>query len=375
MANENHRYGKQDLADHPVYPAIARALLFNLHENELELLEESMSTLQSPKTLVVVGPGTEVLPFSENIEIASRMIDGGNIVLMDYSEKICKKIPEHLKKMGIDKRFTIRGVKGEYDPRESSNTIFIEQRNIVDGYSFPDSSVSAIDMTVAVHHATQYESDITDFCREAYRVLVPEGILHIGEGRVDMKHNERKLKRVAKDLLESGEAGVKVIDARYRDRPPRQSYFGVHADNHAVVFINETGMMSITSQDLCRARKHLEENGYKQVFQDEEKLVMPYIDHGMEEDFQGLIMPVRDYYDAIRKTTLKSIPDMHRQNFLDAIGKEQSDAERGIVEFYSHPDMVKDCIRKAGFSIEKTRYTANGPFWNVVARKPRGDTE
>ena len=107
------------------------------------------------------------------------------------------------------------------------------------------------------------------------------------------------------------------------------------------------------------------------MLQDQDKVVMPLIDASIEDDFQGMIVPVRDYYRKIRETTLKGIDPDKKDAFLQAIGKEQSDAERGLVEFYSPPAMIMDCMDKAGFIVDAPVYTKHGPFANLIARKPK----
>lgn len=360
----------KDIAEEGVYPALARALMPEMHSNALELLGEGLAKFEGPRTLVVVGPGREVLPYSGRRKELEGLLNGGNVVLMDYNESICNDIPAYLALRGFGEGFSIKKANGEFNPSEGNNTIFVQARNIMGGYSFPDESVSAIDMTVAVHHATQYESDILDFWKEAYRVLVPGGVLQIGEGNVDMKRNERKLKKIAQDLIDSGKEGVIVVDARYDHNGTRQHYFG-NGTAPAVVYIGNEGMVRVTNVDADKTAEHLAKAGYKQMLNVDGSLVMPYIDHAMEEDFQGLIVPVRNYYSAIIKDTLGGgLPESKHDKFMEAITKEQSDAERGLVEFYSLPDMLIDNMKKAGFNLRDARYTSHGPFANILAEKP-----
>jgi SAM-dependent methyltransferase len=289
---------------------------------------------------------------------------------MDYNKAICDKIEAYLTEKGFNQRFAIKQIEGTYDPSKSTGTAFIQVRNILDGYSFPDNSVSAIDMTVAVHHATQYESDILDIFKEAYRVLTPGGLLHVGEGNVDMKHSERKLKKLGNDLLASGEEGVCVIDTRYQDLPARETCFGAENHKNATVIITDKGMVKISNtKDSSKALNHLQSAGYKQLYQNNGDIILPFIDHAMEEDFHGMIIPVRNYYSAVKQTCLEKLAKDKHEAFLKAITKEQNDAERGLVEFYSHPAMVLDNLQKAGFGIVEKRYTEHGPFINILAKK------
>jgi hypothetical protein len=368
---------KPDIAAQSIYPALARASLFDLHENELELLDKGLSKIKGPRNVVIVGPGSEVVPFSENLETVINMLNGGNLILMDYNGDICNKIPAYLTEKGFNEKFDIKKIKGEFDPRKSSNTIFIQDRNILDGYSVPDNSISAIDMTVSVHHATQYEEDIATICNEAKRALQPGGILHIGEGDVDMKYSERKINKIVQDIFDSGTKTVKTSDKRYQDLEPRFNMFcrTRHPGKYdrADVFISRRGAVEIIATNPSKLYRHLEETGYKQihktVHKTEKNIILPLIDHAIEEDFQGMIVPVRAYYQAIKDTCLPRLDKKHHDAFAKALSKEQSDAERGLVEFYSPPSMICNNMRKTGLSIDERRYTKHGPFVNISAIK------
>ncbi|MCI0668608.1 MAG: hypothetical protein L0Y43_11210 [Methylococcaceae bacterium] len=76
---------KPDIAANPIYPVAARAALFDLHANLLDLLERGLAPRESPRNIVVVGPGSEALPFSEHLETVSALLNGGNLILLDYS--------------------------------------------------------------------------------------------------------------------------------------------------------------------------------------------------------------------------------------------------------------------------------------------------
>jgi hypothetical protein len=82
---------KPDIAANTIYPALARVTLFELHANLLELLRIWLSLREAPKNLVVVGPGSEVLPYSEHLELLVSLLDGGNLILLEYNKEICDK--------------------------------------------------------------------------------------------------------------------------------------------------------------------------------------------------------------------------------------------------------------------------------------------
>ncbi|MBD3259983.1 methyltransferase domain-containing protein [Candidatus Woesearchaeota archaeon] len=399
---------RPDLAPKGIYYKIAMALLPNLHNRLMEMMDRSVQKIEDQKTLVVVGPGKDVLPYSERLETVRAILGDANIVLMDYNDKICREIPKKLEEKGFTNYYSLENVVGEFDPREKKNTVFIQAQNIMDGYTMPDDSVSFIDMTVAVHHATQYEEDIYKFAKEALRVLQPGGYLHIGEGNADMKYSETKLKKIAEDVIKSGEEKVTVTDARYPFAKAREWYFerkvetgedgeeGVSAvrtdaDEYfdsTYVTITDTGMVEIRAKDPERLYSYFaDENkgGYKQIskisksnlplsLERDTTVVLPFIDASIEADYQGMIVPVRQYYSGkggIIETTLERMKDPEdREKFMKAILKEQSDAERGLVEFYSTTYMVRDNLEKAGFIVEDSPFTTDGPFANILARKP-----
>jgi hypothetical protein len=359
---------KPDIAANTIYPALARATLFELHTNLLDLLGKGLSSRKAPKSLVVVGPGSETLPYSDHMESLSSFLDGGNLILLDYNKEICDKIPAYLESKGFASRFRIERAKDEgiIDPENFHNSILVRQWNIRDGYPFPVASVDAIDMTVSMHHVTQYASDISGLFMHARNTLKTGGVLHLGEGDVDMKYSERKIKRFAQDVLASGVRGVMVSDSRYGDFSPRQWQVG-EADAEALINVTSNGMVSINHADVETVSSHLAKSGYKQMHVTDNAVVLPLIDHAMEEDFQDMIAPVRAYYDAITELCLQRLDPAHHEEFVEALSKERSDAERGIVEYYSLPSTLCDALINTGFIIDEKRHTANGPFVNILA--------
>ena len=77
---------KPDIAANTIYPTLARATLFELHANLLDLLRKGLLSREAPKNLVVVGPGSEALPYSEHLESLASLLEGGNLILLDYNK-------------------------------------------------------------------------------------------------------------------------------------------------------------------------------------------------------------------------------------------------------------------------------------------------
>lgn len=359
---------KPDIAANALYPVLARATLAELHANLLDLLGQGLSSRKGPKTLVVVGPGSEVLPFSENLEALASLLDGGNLVLLDYNREICDGIAAYLEGKGFARRFSIERSTGEdiIEPGNLRDTIIVRQWNIRNGFPLPVSSADAIDMTVSMHHVTQYETDIADLFKHVRNTLRTGGVLHLGEGDVDMKYSERKLKRLAHDVLAAGARGVRVSDSRYMDAAPRQWQVG-EEDADASIHVSSNGMLSIGHAEVAKVSTHLGKSGYKQMYLTDQAIVLPLIDHAMEEDFQEMVVPIRAFYDAITGLGLRRLDPAYREAFVTALSKERSDALRGIVEYYSLCSTVCDALGKTGFRVDEVRHTPNSPFVNILA--------
>jgi hypothetical protein len=359
---------KPDIAANNIYPVLARATLFELHANLLDLLRRGLSSRKAPKNLVVVGLGSEALPYSEHLEALASLLEGGNLILLDYNKEICDKIPAYLESKDFSSLFRIERSKDEgiIDPGNFHNTILVKQWNIRNGYPLPAASIDAIDMTLSMHHVTQYKSDIYDLFMHARNTLKTDAILHLGEGDVDMKYSELKIERFAHDVIASGVQGVMINDSRYEDFSPRHWHIGDEG-TEALIHVTSNGMISIQHADVEKVSSHLAKSGYKQMHIIDNTVVLPLIDHSIEEDFQDMIAPVRAYYDAITELCLRRLNPVHHEEFVKALSKERSDAERGIVEYYSLPSTLCDALIDTGFIIDEKRHTANGPFVNILA--------
>ena len=363
----------EDLAPKKIYPAIARAMMGELHANLLEVVSYHLRG-GSGKNLLVLGPGSEVLPFSEHLDDVGDMINGGDLILQDYNETICRKMKEYLEGKKSD-RLTF----GDAGPGQAR--VIIRHQDVRAGLAAQPDSLDAIDMTVSVHHATQYENDLIRILADARRVLKKNGLLHIGEGNVDMKYSERKLERLVKDVSEITGTNIELFDRRNGIENRRQLLLGyLDLGERTTILVNEQGMVELLgvglscSSDRSKPNEYevaeaLAQRGYKQMIESDHSIFLPLIDHAIEDDFQGLIVPVRKYYAEVSAACLKNLAPEDHEAFRKAISKEQSDAERGLVEYYSPPSMVEKNLQLAGFRLLDVRYTEQGPFVNYVAVK------
>jgi len=64
---------------------------------------------------------------------------------------------------------------------------------------------------------------------------------------------------------------------------------------------------------------------------------------------------------------LPRLDPAYHEEFVKALFKERSDAERSIVEYYSPPSTLCDTLINNGFIIDEKRYAVNGPFVNILA--------
>jgi len=361
---------KPDIAANAFYPILARASLFEVYANLLDLLWTRIAASGGPRNIVVVGPGAEALPFSEHREAVTTLVNGGNLILLDYNRDICDALPGFLERTGFGRPFRIERCRADtmIDVTRLHNTILIMEWNIRHGFPLPEASVDVMDMTVALHHVTQYVADVDTLFGHARRVLKDGGILHIGEGNVDMKYSERKLRRLAQDVYACGVRGVVVSDERCADVAPRQWHVG-ESVGEATIRIAPSGMLGIHHPDGARLATCLRNAGYKQMYVTNTLVVLPLIDHAMEEDFQGMIAPVRAFYRVLFELTLRRLDPAHHDEFFTVAHKEQSDAERGIVEYYSLPSVLCDALVTNGFTLDEMRFTKQSPFVNILAIK------
>jgi SAM-dependent methyltransferase len=365
--------GKPDIAATSLYPALARVTLFELHANLLHLMGKGLARVAGPRNIVIVGPGSEALPFSEHREEVTRLARGGNLILLDYNRQICDRLPSYLESRGFANGFRIvRCGEGETpDVANSRNTIFIMEWDLKNGFPLPNSTAHAVDMTLALHHITQYASDLEHLFRQVGEVLAPGGIVHVGEGNVDMKYSERKIRRLVDDLCSFGTGRVEVWDGRYGDDAPRNWRTG-EGGGAMTVRITPRGMVTVEHGDGEVLAEFLAGRGYKQLHASGRMVVLPLIDHAMEEDFQGMIVPVRAFYATLTELCLKGIDAGLHGEVLRVVHKEQSDAQRGIVEYYSLPSVLCNALVEAGLSLDEFISTDIGPWVNILASR-RGE--
>ena len=66
---------------------------------------------------------------------------------------------------------------------------------------------------------------------------------------------------------------------------------------------------------------------------------------------------------------LPRLDPVYHEAVVQALGKERSEALRGLVEYYSSPSTLCEALLNLGFKIDEMRYTPNSLFVNILAIK------
>ncbi len=421
MKNNNNAK-KEDIAGQPIYRQIARHMFASLHNNLMERLYRYFLN-RSPEqknTLLVIGQGPEVEPFSRNLDIVEDMIGNGNIAMVDYNPDIIASsidalvnprfdedeiVPEQ-KTIGVEERgyeFVDILPNKKIDLKKLGNKkISIRQGDILDSLEFEDSCVSAIDATLVIHHATAYKQNLVRICSEMYRILEHGGLLHYGTGNVNMRHQEEKIHRIASQAQKFYDSFVALEDNRcfdtdseitvdtaiyekgkdYKEVPlcdvmtHAAKLWGKDRSEDIVrIKITKEGIVEVDSGEKKKAyqfQRYLASKGFKQVHAvDESKTVLPLIDPGMEEDRNLYLESVDNYYKQINKLVSKEFsakPDTEAKIF-EAVSKEYGDAARGLFEYYTEPKMVMDILQDTGFRNVAYKKDNTGIWCSITAVK------
>ena len=107
-------------------------------------------------------------------------------------------------------------------------------------------------MIVPMHHITRYESDIDTLFTQARDIIKIGGVLHIGEGNVDITANEKSGGWPVSSAHLVSRAFWFLAD--YSGFPPRQWHFG-EKDKKTTMHTPEGGMVGIehVSRDMIFA--------------------------------------------------------------------------------------------------------------------------
>jgi|GEM_PF-2369657 len=377
---------KRDIANDPMYAITTRIILKDQHAYLLSAVTDFLKQRESPKSLLVLGPGSEVLPFSDHLDGLVAALGNGNMALVDYNPKIRKDVKAYLTKRGFfDKgKFTLEDVadSDELDLRTiGEKKLVIRQGDVGNRLQFADNSVSIIDANLCIHHATPREYDLEKVLSEIYRVLEHGGLFHYGTGNVDMKYSEKKIDKILKDAREFFGYGVEFHDRRDEANASQSQ---VYSDVNAIDAESETKqytLVDINNQGTVRIRiehnkaeeflEFLNKQGYKQVTYLNGNVFLPLIDPEIQEDRMSHIGSVNKFYDAIALRALFGFSDRPGivNGILSASGAERNNALRGVVEYYTGRDTVLKILDKVGFKQIQVKIHPTEPFYNITAYK------
>lgn len=310
------------------YSKGAPKLFGNMHRFLLDTLESHFQ--RSPDgNLLVLGPGRTVLPYScqytpdgklgeSNKQRIKSIIGDGRIVLLDYVSDGLEEALQTLETTGFfDENYFKAGLTSnenfDVEQGEKGSISFLVN-NLRDDLKIGDCSIDAADGTLSIHHASVTRQELNGVYEEIFRILKPGGLLHLGEGQVDMNYSEDKLIRIGQDLSSLLASLVRIVDEREKDNgyvvnsvfEPGKSYSGLPVINdingsYTPIRITGEGMVVIkaTAPDQVALvdgkseviAQQLNEKGYKQMFVFSDSIVIPLIDPEMPEDVVGQMVP------------------------------------------------------------------------------------
>lgn len=374
-----------------VYSKSCPKILGEQHKFLLESLKKHLKNKNS--TLAIFGPGGQVLPYSckynkdgslgeTNREYIKEIIGNGNIILIDYLTEFNKggleKGKYTLKKMGFfDKDY--------FKPSESEDleerTIKFLKNNLRSPIKLDDNSIDAIDANLSIHHASVTRNELNRIYQEMYRILKPNGMLHLGEGNVNMNYSEDKLIKVGQDISKILNQPVLMSDERDKNNNfVTLAYFEkntkynelpvIEKGNNPQIVVDEDGLIKLKTKENITDK--LKEMNYKQILSFSNEIIVPLIDPEIEEDYIGLIKPVNNFYNTIAKRVTEEYFENNPKlvkSLLKGSNIEREYAKRGIVEYYMSENIILKTLKKVGFKDIFVKYHKKKPFYNITAKK------
>ncbi|MEK6937393.1 MAG: class I SAM-dependent methyltransferase [Nanoarchaeota archaeon] len=391
------------------YLETSQVVLGCLHDYLFKRISAFLSSLKEDKNLLVIGHGRYALPFSKHPEEVSKFLkEKGKLVFTDYKEQEIILAIEYLDRSGFFKRSglknnSFRAVKSPNDLE--ARTATFTRGDLREPLPFADNSFHCIDMTLAAHHVTKTLDDLDRVTSEVYRLMKPGGMLHYGEGFINID-TETKIIDLAvtiRDFLGSSilfrddrdpenprlypfEFGDPKPYSRLEKRPASKTLFGPSLDD--LVLDNEGQLTLIThfpngadgrpDEDAAnlraeKLRKLLKGNNHNaQIYRDGNKLLMPLVDETSEKDIAKILTPINSLYGAIENKVRKNYKKDSRvlKNMEMVIKHEKEQARKGVDEFFKSYDPIKASLKRAGFKkVEEFKRHEKSPFISVIAFK------
>ena len=391
------------------YAQAAPVLLGDPHAALLEILESFLGPRESP-VLLVLGSGAEVLPYAceyvdgrlegSGRDRVKRMLGGGRMILVDVRDDEVSglaKGAQTLERCGFFEPGYFRKVlPGDADVPFAADmpvnpadyppgSIVFLQQNFRDPLWVVPGSVDAVDATLCLHHITQTRAHLAAACASVFQALAPGGLLHMGEGSVDMGTTEDKMLRLGRDLSDICGSVVQILDQRDPSRwnqlpigmgesPDLGYLLRISPEGLALVEAGRSGC-PIADGEMPRAiGEGLKARGYVQMLILSDSLVLPLVDSSMPGD-QHHLREVNRFYDA----AIARIVDGYRgknddlvRTMTGALSQERGNALRGVVEYYQSERTCRDALLSAGFRDISVVHHDSVPVYNLTARKPGG---
>ncbi len=368
----------QQYAD--LYLRTAPAVLGEQHKFLFKSIEKHLKSLKKEdKSLLVIGCSEWVLPFSYYPERVSSMMGKGKICLMDYTDERVYGAIDVLNEINYpaESGFRLNKIPViEADPViTDARTILAVKGNVRDKLPFPNNSFDCIDANLVIHHATPYLHCLDSIASELFRVLSPGGMLHYGDGDVDMD-SESKLIRIMLDLsIYFGKSPI-LVDVRDQEngyvtnwhfKDGKREFVHMTCGNGHLVTLSKEGIITVPTEKADALTEFLSKRGYSEVRVSGGNVLFPLIDPVMDK---GFVEQVKEYYSGIWYLALANgCDDKLLKEFRWALNFEESNALKGVVEYYRGIGDVENSLKKAGFSGISKNVRKTGPFYSILAYK------
>ena len=358
-----------------------------------EIYSFLISKDKDEKTLLQIGPGSAMLPFSKYPEKVSKMLgEKGKIVLLDYSDKNIEAAirylleKDFLKKSGLK----LNSVELVTNPKSlEARTITFVQGDIREPLPFENNSFDCIDITLVGHHVTPFLSDLDRLTSDLHRVLVKRGMIHYGEGSVYMD-SESRINILGSDTADFFNDAVLFVDERDEEFK-RYGLFQKGVKNakfpekknpsigNIELFLDKEGNVTLSAnsdEEASKYIKFLKTKGRKHLDQIENIVLFPLIDEENKFDKIYFIDPIWSFYGNLFHKIQRSFQNdtSFRNEAVKVVKEEFYNAKRGLVEFYKSIKVISRSMKASRFKdIKRKMHKKSGhkksQFGSIVAIK------
>ena len=363
-------------------------ILGGLHNYLFNTIENYLSSLPPrDKSLLIIGHAKGVLPFSRSPEKVSKMLGNkGRIVLMDYKDQMIHDAISFLTAINFFEKSKLKS-KGSQQIENPANlearTLAFTKGDLRDKLMYQNNSFDCIDVTLAAHHAVPFLEDLDNLTSEFYRILKKGGLLHYGEGYVDMD-SETKIIQLASDTAEFFKSDIVFRDHRFTDKPklglfekgkkytrfPKiqdPKFSGIEMTLHKA---GEILVVTLNNESAINYVHHLLGKNRVTIQQKDNYVSFPLIDDKNPEDKSNFVEPIWAFYRSIYNAAMM---EFSGTPLFDEISKmidhEFPNAKKGIIEYYKKYSKLKRSLEKAGFKkINKIDHKGR-PFISITAFK------